>query len=265
MLIDTHSHVQGKEFAADFAEVLNRARAASVGTILLIGCDLADSRACAEMVAADPVFRATVGIHPHAAKDWGAGAFEVLRDDLVRRPGVVAVGEIGLEYHYDFSPRRAQHEAFLAQLALANTMSLPVVVHCREAYDDMLAIVRDFVAAARGRDPEAMSPPGIMHCYFGTVRQAEEFTSLGFMLGIGGACTFAKAEELHEVVRRTPLDFLVLETDAPYMAPVPHRGKRNEPAHLPLVVNRIAELKEVAREEVAAATTRNARRLFRLD
>jgi TatD DNase family protein len=265
MLIDTHSHLQGKEFGADFADVTGRARAAGVGAITLVGCDIADSRRCVAMAATDPLFRATAGVHPHAAKEWGDGALAALRDELLGDPAVVAVGEIGLDYHYDFSPRRAQHEAFIAQLALANAVSMPVVIHCREAYDEMLDILADFVAAARSRSAGAMTPAGIMHCYFGTPAQAEQFIAMGFVLGIGGACTFAKAQELHEVVRQTPIEHLVLETDAPYIAPVPHRGKRNEPAYLPLVVNRIAELKAMSPDEVAEQTTANARGVFRLD
>ena len=261
MIIDTHCHMHGKEFAADFDDVLARATDAGVGRIALIGCDLDDSRRALERAQGRGEFLAVVGVHPHAASTWSATVEKALREELLPDPATVAVGEIGLDYHYDFSPQRDQHTALLAQLALANEFAKPIVVHCREAYEDILSLFRDFY---RHVPPPPDGPRGVMHCYFGTPAQAGAFAELGFVLGIGGSVTFNKAEELRDVVRSMPLDTLVLETDAPYMAPVPHRGKRNEPAHLPLVVARIAELKGVEPEEVIASTTRTAKALFRL-
>ncbi len=260
MMIDTHSHLHGPEFDADRGDVLRRSADAGVARIVLPGVDIADSRRALEVAAADPVFRVAVGVHPHAAGQWDADAGRILREELVPAPGVVAIGEIGLDYHYDFAPVPRQHEAFLAQLAIAHGAGLPVVIHCREAYDDMTGVLRDFCAHAAA----AQRPRGVMHCYFGTLAQAEEFLALGFVLGIGGAVTFKKAEELHDVVRRVPLESMVLETDAPYMSPVPHRGRRNEPAYLPLVAARIAELKGVAVDEVVRVTAATALSLFRM-
>ncbi len=251
--------MHGKEYDSDFDEVLLRAQSAGVEGIALVGCDLDDSRRVVERAAVWSGFRSVVGVHPHAAASWSAEISRALKEDLMVHPSVVAVGEIGLDYHYDFATHRQQFDALMEQLSLANAAKLPVVVHCREAYEDILGIFRDFFPHAT---PMPGGIRGVMHCYFGTVAQAEEFIDLGFVLGIGGAATFKKAEELHEVVRQVPLNKMVLETDAPYMAPVPHRGKRNEPSYLPLVAERIAELKQIPKDQVVHATTATARRLF---
>ena len=259
MIIDTHCHMHGKEYDSDFDEVLQRAQSAGVEGIALVGCDLEDSRRVVERSAGWSGFRSVVGIHPHAAASWCTEVSQALEKELLVHPSVVAVGEIGLDYHYDFATHRQQHDALLDQLVLANAARLPVVIHCREAYEEILDVFRDFFPHAA---PVSGGIRGVMHCYFGTVDQAREFIELGFVLGIGGAVTFKNATELHEVVRQIPLNKMVLETDAPYMAPVPHRGKRNEPSYLPFVVDRIAELSQISSEEVISTTTTTARRLF---
>ena len=259
MIIDTHCHMHGKEYDSDFDEVLQRAQSAGVGGIALIGCDLEDSRRVVDRSLRWSGFRSVVGVHPHAAASWCKGVSQAFEKELLVHPSVVAVGEIGLDYHYDFATHRQQHDTLMDQLSLANAARLPVVIHCREAYEEILGVFGDFFPHAA---PVPGGIRGVMHCYFGTVDQAKEFINLGFVLGIGGAVTFKNATELHEVVRQIPLDQMVLETDAPYMAPVPHRGKRNEPSFLPLVVNRIAELKQISAEEVISITTATARRLF---
>ncbi|MBX7244896.1 MAG: TatD family nuclease-associated radical SAM protein [Candidatus Sumerlaeaceae bacterium] len=283
MLIDTHAHLHGEEFDTDRAEVLARAREAGVEHIVLIGVDVDDSLKAAGMANADPLFYVAAGVHPHEAAKWNDAEAARLRDIVQREPRIVAVGEIGLDYHYDFAPREKQREAFLAQLEIAREARKPVVIHCREAYDDVLAILRDFhgdplphvtpaVPGSLDEPPPTCPTPGcphhlsagIMHCYFGSVEQAAAFTHLGYALGIGGSSTFKKAEELHEVIRQTPIEHLVLETDAPYMAPVSFRGKRNESAHLPLIAARIAELKGMTVDDVVRVTRHNALAMFQL-
>lgn len=258
MYIDTHAHLQEDAYSQDFADVVARAEAAGVIPVVLVGEDIADSRHALELVGSDPRLYATAGVHPHRASSWGGDSAADLKL-LLDAVKCVSIGEIGLDYHYDFAPRAAQIAAFEEQLQVAAESGSSVVVHCREAYDDVLAILRNAGLAGTGAHPV-----GVMHCYFGTLEQAHAFLELGYVLGIGGAVTFKNATDLHEVVRTVPLESLVLETDAPYMAPVPHRGKRNEPAHIPLIAARIAELKACTTEQVAAATTATARQLFRL-
>lgn len=260
MILDTHCHLHGREYAADLAETVARARAAGVVAAVLVGVDVPDTRVAltAARVETSGFFRVVAGVHPNHAEQWDAGAEAALRDELLADPLVVAVGETGLDYHYDI-PRDRQRQAFAGQLGLARETAKPVVIHCREAYDDTLAILGDW-----GFRPPDGGPVGVLHCYFGDVDQAFRAMEMGWMIGVGGSSTFKSATTLHEVIRQTPLDRIVLETDAPYMAPVPFRGKRNEPAHLVHVVGRIAELKGVPKSDVLSATEANSRRLYRL-
>lgn len=257
-IVDTHAHLHDQEFKEDFNEVLRRAWEAGVERIVLIGENLPNSEMALKRAETKTTCWATVGVHPHHAKDFSATTPAHLRQlATANHEKVVAIGEIGLDFHYDFSTPRDQEIAFRSQVELALQLKLPIVVHCREAYDLMLKILAEYAGAAETK------PWGVMHCYFGTVEQAWQFYEMGLQLGIGGAATFKKAEVVHEVVRELPLEALVLETDAPYMAPVPYRGKRNEPSFLPLVVERIAQLKDLSPADVAEATTQNAYRLFR--
>ncbi|MCX7717408.1 MAG: TatD family nuclease-associated radical SAM protein [Candidatus Sumerlaeaceae bacterium] len=277
MIIDTHSHLHSREFDADRGETLARAEAAGVDMIVLIGEDVEDSQRALELANCHPGhFLVSAGVHPHRASAWSAETARRLEDLIQSEPAIVAVGETGLDYHYDFSTREAQHKAFLDQLAIAHRVAKPVVIHCREAYDDTLAILREhYTQAPRPAMPKPMSPSvrdrlaalptGVMHCFFGTPEQAEAFTALGFYIGLGGGVTFKNATQLHEVVRRVPIERIVLETDSPYMAPTPHRGKRNEPSYLPLVAARIAELKGLTVQDVIRVTHRNALHLFQVN
>lgn len=261
-MIDTHAHLHGKDFTEDLGEVLGRARDAGIQRIVLIGVNIEDSHRALELAKEHPeVLSVVAGVHPHDANSWNPTTADILRG-IAKDPQVVALGEMGLDYHYDFSPRDQQRLAFLQQLELARELDMPIVIHCREAYDDVLEVLEQ----SYGTDPYPTEAPprGVLHCYFGTPEQAERGARLGFLLGIGGACTFKKAEELHAVVQQMPLDRFVLETDAPYMTPIPYRGKRNESAHIPLVAARIAELKNVDVTEVAEKTTAAAKRLYRL-
>lgn len=251
-LIDTHCHLNHEQFQEDVDGAVARAQAAAVREMIVIGYDLESSRSAVEIARRIPSAFATVGIHPHDSRRYDKAA-EAELARLVSDPRVVAVGEIGLDYHYDFSPREDQFRAFRAQIALADQAGLPIIIHCREAYDDVLTLLEVEMPARMGC---------VLHCWAGNEAEAERALALGCTFGFGGVLTFKNAEEIRQVAAAAPLDRVLLETDAPYLAPVPHRGRRNEPAYARLVAERLAELREKPLEEVAAATTANALRVF---
>jgi TatD DNase family protein len=247
-LVDSHCHLDGPRFDADRAAAIARARAAGVETLVAIGTGEGppDLRAGVRLAEEYDFIYATAGVHPHdAAKCAPETMAEVER--LCAHEKVVAVGETGLDYHYDFSPRDAQWRVFEEQMAIAARMGLPVVIHTREAWADTAAIVR------------AHRPPagGIFHCFSGGVAEAEEALELGFHISFAGIVTFPKALEMQAAAAMTPLDRLLVETDAPYLAPVPYRGKRCEPAHVVETARKVAELKGLSLEELADRTTAN--------
>jgi TatD DNase family protein len=251
MLVDTHAHLDGNEFAADLDAIVERASNAGLRAIISAGQDEATSLATLELASRFSMLAPAVGVHPHLAKD--AGDLRWLAP-LLDDPRVVAAGEMGLDHHYDFSPRDRQREVFALQLELAGQRGLPAIIHCREAYDEVMAVL----SAHRRPGTQA-----VIHCFtesydLGTRLIGEH----DVYLGIGGAVTFRKATDLHDAVKRLPLDRLVLETDCPYMTPVPHRGKRNEPAYMTLTCAAVAALRGISAEAVAQATTANAQRLF---
>jgi TatD DNase family protein len=251
ILIDTHAHLDGAEYASDLDAVLTRASAVGVATIVSAGQDEATSRATLALAAKHHDVRPAVGVHPHLASS--AGDMRWL-SELVRDGPVVAVGECGLDYHYDFSPRDIQRDVFARQLELAAESGMPVIIHCRESEDDLIDQLRRHYAPDRR---------AVVHCFTGTYEFGKALVDeFDVYLGIGGAVTFKKAEALHDAAARLPLERLVVETDCPYMTPAPHRGKRNEPAFLSLTCTRLAELRGVSVDEIAQATTENARRLF---
>lgn len=251
VLIDTHAHLDGAEYASDLDAVLSRAAAVDVATIVSAGQDEPTSRMTLSLAANHREVRPAVGVHPHLASSAGDMSWLV---ELVRDAAVVAVGECGLDYHYDFSPRDVQRDVFARQLELAAEMSLPVIIHCRESEDDLVDQLRRHYV----RDRRA-----VVHCFTGTYDFGKALVDeFDVYLGIGGAVTFKKAEALHDAAARLPLEHLVLETDCPYMTPAPHRGKRNEPAYLSLTCARLAELRGTSVDAIARATTENARRLF---
>ena len=254
-MIDTHCHVQDPKFADDRDEVIARARAAGVTEMVTISENLDESPATIETARRYGI-RAAVGIHPHEAGKAPDDLQERLHA-LLREREVVAVGEIGLDYYYDNSPRDVQARVMRAQLAVAREAGMPVVFHQRDAFDDFTAILR-----------EEWRPQmrGVVHCFTGNADQARTFADeFGLYLGIGGVLTFPKAEELREAVRAVGIAPIVLETDCPYLAPVPVRGKRNEPAFVTHVAAKLADLLETPLSEVTAATDENAARLFRFD
>ncbi|MFA7382187.1 MAG: TatD family hydrolase [Desulfurivibrionaceae bacterium] len=254
VLIDTHCHLDFPDYQEDLAEVLSRARQAGVSRIVTVGIDFATSQAAVELAARDVALFATVGVHPHHVRELGAGDYGRLRE-LAAHPRVVAYGEIGLDYVKEYSPRAMQQEHFARQVDLARKLALPLIIHDREAHADTLAVLRAALPLKAG---------GVMHCFSGDAAFAEEVLDLGFYISIPGVVTFPKAQVMQEAVRQVPLSRLLLETDGPFLAPVPRRGKRNEPALMLHTALKVAELKEVSLAELAQATTANAERLFRL-
>jgi TatD DNase family protein len=247
MFTDSHCHLDGERFAADLDAVLDRAAAAGVTRMLSIGTGEID---CAVRLADkyEQVY-ASVGVHPHDASKLSAQTLDDLRA-LAANPKVVAFGEIGLDYHYDFSPRETQREAFIAQLKLARELDLPITIHTREAWDDTISVLR-----------ENWSGEGVLHCFTGDSVQAQEALAMGFHLSYGGVLTFKTAENVREAARITPDDRLLIETDAPYLAPIPYRGKRNEPAMMVETAKRLAEVRGTSVEQIAQVTAANFERL----
>jgi TatD DNase family protein len=259
-MIDSHCHLAGEEFQADLPDVVRRAREAGVAAamVILAAQDEAELASWQRVRALWPEARAAVGVHPHQAGVFGDdpdAAARLLISRLDSVPDVRAVGEIGLDYYYDFSPRAVQQGVFRAQLQVARDRRLPVVIHTREAESDTLTIL------AEG-GPGATT--GVFHCFSGDAAAASRALATGYYVSIPGIVSFPKAAELREAVRQVPLDRLLVETDSPYLAPVPHRGKRNEPAFVARVVEVVAEARQMDRDAVAAAVNENARRLFRL-
>lgn len=272
MFVDSHCHIDGAEFDADRVEVLERAKVAGVEAVLVIGTGdpqkSEPERAfkIVENLAADETVRgrlprlyATIGVHPHDARSFDdkvAARFEEL---LSTQHSLVALGEIGLDYHYDNSPRDVQRKVFERQLRLARKLNSPVVIHTREAEADTMAVLE-----AELSDYARVGGCGVMHCFSGSAEMAERALQLNFMISFAGNLTFRKAEELREVAKTLPLEIMLIETDAPYLAPVPYRSKRNEPAHVKHVAATLAVLLETTIETVAMTTTANFHRLYRL-
>jgi TatD DNase family protein len=251
-LVDTHCHLQSERYHSDREEVLQRSLEV-LNWLVVIGDDLPTSRLATELVQ-DKVY-ATVGVHPYHAAGFDAAQEESLRE-LSGQPGVIALGEIGLDYFNEYSPRADQARAFERQLALACELELPVVIHNREADADSLAILKNFAAQL---------PGCIMHCFGSGAAFAEECVAAGFYVSFAGNVTFPKAQNLREAAAVVPLERLLVETDAPYLAPVPLRGKRCEPWHVQHTAAFLAELKHVTPEELGEATTGNARTVYCLD
>lgn len=254
-IIDTHVHLDHPRLQGDIPGVIAEAKRAGVVRMINIGHDFASSRESVALAKQHPEVWAVVGIHPHSAKDWRGDTLACL-ENWLKEPRVVAIGEIGLDYHYDFSPRPVQQEVFRKQLELAQKLKLPVVIHLREAAQETLNILQEFSPLPRG---------GVMHCYSGSVELARELVDLGLYIGLGGPVTFTNARKVKEVAAVVPLERLLLETDCPYLAPHPHRGKTNQPAWTALVAQEIAQIRGIKLEEVAKTTWQNANRLFGLE
>jgi TatD DNase family protein len=249
-MIDSHCHLDDSKFDGDREQTIQRALDAGVNRLLAIGTGNGppDLEAAIRLADRYPFIYATIGVHPHDASKATDETWKRL-EQLAAHPKVLAIGEIGLDYHYDLSPRPVQRTVFEMQLGLARAAGKPIVIHTREAWDDTLALLRSWDGG------------GIMHCFTGGASQARQALDLGFHLSFGGVLTFPKAEELREAARLAPEDRILVETDCPYLAPVPHRGKRNEPAFVVETVRRLAEVRSVTPEHIAEATTRNFERV----
>ncbi len=259
-LTDTHCHLMLPEFSADLDRTLERARLAGIGTLIVPGIDLPTSREAVSLAESRPGLFAAVGIHPHQADAWSQAAGAELRE-LARSPAVKAVGEIGLDYYRDRAPRPTQRTALAAQLELADELGLPVIVHNRDASEDLLAVLIEW---SSGSNPRVRSRAGVLHAFSGDPEQAQTAIEAGFYIGVAGPLTYPNAHPLRELVQRVALGRLLLETDSPYLPPQSHRGQRNEPAHLPEIAVALAKLHAVELETVTELTSQNAFRLFDL-
>jgi TatD DNase family protein len=255
VLVDSHCHLDSSDFDVDRDEVIERAVEAGIEQLVAIGTGEGppDLEAGIRMAERYPMLLATVGVHPH---DAGKATEPVLNRvaDLLAHPKVIAIGEIGLDYHYEFSPREAQKLVFIEQMRIAAQRRRPIIIHTREAWEDTFALIEEHWAP--------FNLPGIMHCFSGSQREATRALALGFYLSFGGIVTFPKATDLQKVAATAPLDRILLETDSPYLAPVPKRGKRNEPSFVSYTAQKMATLRNMTLEEVATATTSNFKTLI---
>jgi TatD DNase family protein len=255
-LIDSHAHIQGSEYAGEVESVVKRAREAGVEKIIVVGGagELSSNEAAVALAESHPALYATVGMHPHDAKDVGEEQLEKLQE-LTSKPKVVAVGETGLDFYYSHSPHDVQRNVFARFIRMARETDLPLVVHERDAFQDTAELLRSD-GGGRVR--------GVIHCFTGDYGAARKYLDLGFYLSFTGIITFKNAQPLRDVVRKVPLESMFVETDSPYLTPVPHRGKRNEPAYVRFVAETVAKVKELSLEDIARVTTENVCRLFRI-
>jgi TatD DNase family protein len=253
-LFDTHAHLHFPDFMTDFDEMMTRARAAGVRRMVTIGTDAETSRAAVAIAERDPDVWASVGLHPHDAESGDEALFAEL-ERLAGSPRVVALGEMGLDFFRNLSPRPVQETAFRRQIALARALRKPVLVHCRDAYAETLALLAEEGVKDVG---------GIMHCFSGDVEIARRCLDLGLLVSLAGPVTYPNARALPDVARFVPADRLVVETDCPYLPPQPYRGKRNEPSYLVITAARVADLRKESIDELGPRMAENARRLFRI-
>ena len=268
MLADTHCHLNFEAFDSDRSEVIARARDVGIKHMLNPGIDLKSSQAAIELADAYPEVFAAVGVHPNDSLTWDDLSLDKLRE-LAKLPKVVAIGEIGLDYYRDRAPREVQKHVFRQQLSLAAEMSLPVVIHTRnantqdrQAVSDVLDILEEWQAELAASGSGLAERPGVLHSYSADEIAAQQATAINFWIGVTGPVTFRNAVELQSVVASLPLERMLIETDAPFLTPQPHRGQRNEPAYVRLVAEKIAQIHHLPFDQVAGATTASAERLF---
>lgn len=254
MLIDSHVHLDDRRYDNDRNRIIKGLKDDGIELVLNIGADLKSSIASVSLAEEYENIYAVVGVHPHSAKDIDNSTLEILKT-FAKRDKVVAIGEIGLDFYYDNSPRDVQRKWFREQLDLAKEVGLPVVIHTREATEETFDILKE------AQDGKLR---GVLHCYSGSPEMALEYIKLGFYISLAGPVTFNNAKVLKEVAKIVPLDKLLIETDSPYLTPTPNRGKRNEPAYVRYVAAEIAELKGISFEELTVATNRNAKKLFNI-
>ena len=253
MLFDTHAHLDSGAFRRDLPDILARLPGQGIGLLMNPGCDLPSSQAACALARENPWIYAAVGLHPDAADQISPAVVDTLARLVKDNPKVKAIGEIGLDYHYEDVPRQQQQACFRQQLALAQELGLPVIIHQREAAQDTLDILGEF--------PQVT---GVFHCYAGSAEMAVQLTRRGWYIGFTGVITFKNARKLVETALAIPLDRMVIETDCPYMAPEPFRGKRNDPGYLYRMAQRLGELRGLSQEEMEQITMENGKRLYRI-
>jgi len=251
-LFDSHCHLENGRFESDLPEVMARMEEAGVRRCLLAGSDMETSEQIVKLTQEHPHVYGVVGIHPHDAKTWTADCAPRLTE-WTKEKRIVGIGEIGLDYYYDHSPRDVQKDVFVKQLLLARQLNLPAVFHVRDAHGDVLDLLRE---------NRSQLPAGVVHCYSGSVESAREYLDMGFYISFAGPITFKNANKLLDAARYVPLDRILVETDSPYLAPVPMRGRRNEPAFVQYVAQTVAALRGMTAEELAQAAYDNTCRLF---
>jgi TatD DNase family protein len=254
-IVDSHAHVDDSAFADDRDAMLQRAREAGVSAILAIGCNVHALDGASTIAAQHDWIYSAAGVHPHEAKLATPAHYDLIQR-LAQQPRFLAWGEIGLDYHYDHSPRDVQKRVFIEQLDLARAARLPVIIHCREAWSDCLAILDEHWRST--------GLGGILHCYSGTLAEAQQGIHMGFMVSFAANVTYPKAQNLRDIAKELPLEWLLTETDSPYLAPQPLRGKRNEPANVAAVAKTLGPVRNLTPVEFAAAASANVRRFFRL-
>lgn len=255
MLFDTHTHYDDERFAEDRYEVIEKAHKSGVSYIINASANI---KSCEESLALAHKFSyvyAAVGIHPHEVGNIDDNTLNKIAQFAKEEDKVVAIGEIGLDYYYDFAPRETQKHWFAQQINLARELNLPIIVHDRDAHQDSMDIIKQ---------QKANEVSGVFHCYSGSVEMAKELLKYNFYISVGGTLTFKNAKKLVEVVRWIPMDRLLIETDCPYLTPEPHRGKRNDSSYIRFVAEKVAQIKEVSFERVADATSKNAKELFKI-
>ena len=253
MLFDTHAHLDDRAYDADRTQLLESLPGQGLELVMNPGCSLESSRNASAMATQYPYLYAAVGSHPDAADEVNEDVLEEYRKLCKLNPKIKAIGEIGLDYHYEDIPRELQLKAFRAQMALAAELDLPVIVHERDAHEDGMAVVREFPTVK-----------GVFHCYSGSAEMARQLVDLGWYIGFTGVLTFKNARKAIEVAASVPLDRIVLETDCPYMSPEPFRGKRNDPGKLYRMAEKLAEIRDLPLEEIHRITTENGKRLYRI-
>lgn len=252
MLVDSHAHISDEKFSSDRQEVIDRAFGNGLKYIIEVGCEPQLWDKVAELSKQEKIY-SMFGFHPQEAGKFNTDLFNKLKS-LLNDKKCVAVGEIGLDYHYEYCSKDTQKDVFVKQINLALEINKPMCIHCRDAYDDMLKIFKTFKSL----------PKGVIHCFSGSLEQAKIILGMGFLIGIDGPCTYPKSNKLAKVIEYVPLDKLLVETDCPYLAPQKYRGKRNEPSYVTEVAKKIAEIKGVSFEEVCNVTTNNVIKLYNL-
>jgi TatD DNase family protein len=254
MSIDSHCHLQDPKFAKDRLEVIERAKKAGVEAFITIGCDIETTKDAHHIASIHPEVFFTAGFHPHEAKKADQEALAALKI-LAQKHKCVAIGECGLDYYYEHSPKNTQNDVFAHQLDLAKELNLPVVIHLRDAFSDCQSLLKQAGLADQSV---------VIHCFSGSLSEAKAFLDMGLLISLSGILTFKKAGELPEVAKAIPLDRLLIETDAPYLAPIPHRGQRNEPAFIKLILEKIAEIRAEPTDQIDKILTENTKRFFKM-